>query len=497
MSNATPSYAAADTRYIASFDAGVSPARLHLAMTLAGAAWVPRDRDRLSVLDIGCGRGLTAIMLAAANPGWGVTGIDLQPAHVAEAQEVAADAGLDNARFMVADLAGFDEARAARLLPEADIVLCYGVWTWVPDVVRAGIVEVLRSRVKPGGLVVMGYNAMPGHAPFIALQRLLHDAVRDMPGSAEQRAAHAIEVLGRIRAIGSPHLPPDPELDAIIARAKALPNYMAHEWFTGSWRPVFPADLARDLAGAQLDYAGPVRPASNMPEFQLRPDQQAALAALPPGMDPETRLDTFLQRHFRNEVFVRGRRPPARDALANVTLALGGDPAQASVSLKTRAGVAALPKPQQVALLDALAGGPQRVGDLAALPGLRDVPPAGIALLLAESFTAHPLWRHGMPDAEGRARAARTNRAVARHILVDAKTERAALGIVSPPLGSGFPASTTDVAVIVALQAGVPADPAQLAAAVVPGSPADGPLAAEIAGRLALHLGAWRMLGIL
>ncbi len=496
MSHATPSYAAADTRYIASFDAGVSPARLHLAVTLAGAAWAPRDRDRLSVLDIGCGRGLTAIMLAAANPGWDVTGIDLQPAHIAEAEEVAADAGLDNARFMVADLAGFDEARAARLLPEADIVLCYGVWTWVPDAVRAGIVEVLRSRVKPGGLVVMGYNAMPGHAPFIALQRLLYDAVRDMPGSAEQRAAHAIDVLDRIRAIGSPHLPPAPELDAIIARAKALPNYMAHEWFTGFWRPVFPADLARDLAEAQIDYAGPVRPASNRPEFQLRPEQQAALAALPPWMDAETRLDAFLQRHFRNEIFVRGRRPPARGVLEEVTLALGGDPAQASVSLKTRAGVAALPKPQQAALIDALAGGPKRVGDLAALPEVRDIGPDGIALMLAESFTAHPLWRHDMPDAEGRARAARTNRAVARHVLADALPERAALGVVAPLLGSGFPASTTDLAVVTALQAGVPAEPAALAAAIAPGEGPDGPLSQQIAARLALHLEAWRALGI-
>ena len=35
------------------------------------------------------------------------------------------------------DLAEFDEDSAARLLPEVDVVICYGVWTWVPDGIEA------------------------------------------------------------------------------------------------------------------------------------------------------------------------------------------------------------------------------------------------------------------------------------------------------------------------------------------------------------------------
>ena len=60
MSDAKSRYGAADVRYVTAFQSEASPARL----------------------------------LAAANPGWEVIGLDLQPVHVVEAQEAAAAAGL-------------------------------------------------------------------------------------------------------------------------------------------------------------------------------------------------------------------------------------------------------------------------------------------------------------------------------------------------------------------------------------------------------------------
>jgi SAM-dependent methyltransferase len=500
MSLISAHYAATDVRYIAAFDPIVAPARLQLAVTLAGAAWAPRDRERLSVLDIGCGRGLTPMILAAANPGWDVTGLDLQPAHIAEAREIAADAGLDNARFIEADVAGLDAERAARLVPEADIVLCHGVWTWVPDVVREGIVELLRARVKPGGIVLMGYNALPAQAPYIALQRLLQDSVRGVPGTPAERGAHALGVLARIRAIGSPHLPPPAELDRIVARAEASPDYMAHQWFTDFWRPVFQADLARDLARAQLDYAGPVRPAAAMAELQLRPPQQAGLAALPAWMDPQTRLDAFLDRRFRFDIFVRGRRPAPRNALGEITLALGGDPARATVRLPTQAGSASLSPAQQAALLGALSGGPKRLAELAALPGADGLSAYDIAVMLTETFIAHPLWRDAAPDPAMAARAARCNLTVLHHYGIEAEASGTPLGAVALGLGSGVPASAVDLGTIAALQAGLPAEAGALARQLAPpgaDAKAQDALAAHIAGRLATHLDAWRALGVL
>lgn len=499
MSDAKARYGAADIRYVPAFDPHASPARLRLALALADTAWTPPDPERLTVLDIGCGRGLGVALLAAANPGWEAIGLDLQPAHVAEAREMAAEAGLANARFIEADLAELDAGASARLLPEVDIVVCHGVWTWVPDAVRAGIVALLRSRLRAGGLLLIGYNALPGFADCIGMQRLLHEAARATPGSEAEKGAAALALLEALRAAGAPYLPPAAMLDHVIAMARAAPAYMAHEWFTPFWRPVFHADLARDLAAARLDYGGTARPGASLPELNLRPAQREALAGLPAAMDGETLADAFLDRRFRTDIFVRGRRPGGRRTIGAMRFALAVHPDHAALQVETQSGVAALPQAAARAILGALAEAPRSAAELAALPDCAGLGPAEIALMLVESGSAHPLWRDPAADPALAARAARCNQAILRVLGPEALANRGPLGAVAPALGSAVAMGVPDLAVVAALQAGVPAEPEALAARIARRQ--DGPEAVAtiregVAAGLAMHLDAWRGLGV-
>ena len=149
------------------------------------------------MLDIGCGRGLTVCLLAAANPGWEVIGLDLQPVHVAEAREIAAEAGLDNARFIEADLAELDEAAQPRPAARGRHRHLQRRLDLGADPVRQGIVALLKARLAPGGLLLMGYNALPGFADCIAMQRFLMEAARGVPGGDAEKARAAFAVLRR------------------------------------------------------------------------------------------------------------------------------------------------------------------------------------------------------------------------------------------------------------------------------------------------------------
>jgi SAM-dependent methyltransferase len=497
MSGAKSRYGAADVAYAVAFQPETAPPRLQVALAIADTFWRPADRERLTVLDIGCGRGLTACLLAAANPDWDVIGLDLQPVHIAEAREVAAEAGIANARFIEADLAEFDAESAARLLPEVDVVICYGVWTWVPDAVREGILRLLKSRVKPGGVVYMGYNALPGFSDCIVLQRVLEEAARDVTGSAAERGAHALAALEALRAAGARYLPPAPLLDHIIAIARRNPAYMVHEWLTAFWRPVFHADLARDLARAGLDYGGSARPEQSVAEFNLDSTKRAAIAAAPPGFSAETLADTFVERRFRADIFVRGRRRGGHALLADLPLVMASDPAAANIQLRTRAANATLLPAQSAAIIDRLATGPATIGELAALPETRDLSSVELALLLVQSGFAHPLWRDPAAGA-ARARAARCNSVVLRRFGDESASINAPLGAVVPALGTGFAMAPSDLAVLVALQHGAAPDPAAIAARLV--GVGDGPEAiaqaeAAVASLLARRLSAWRMMG--
>lgn len=501
MTLATSRYGAADVRYVAAFQPEASPPRMQMALAIADTLWKPADRERITVLDIGCGRGITACLLAAANPGWDVIGLDLQPVHIAEAREVAAEAGLDNARFIEADLAELDAESSARLLPEIDVVICYGVWTWVPDPVRQGIVRMLHSRLKPGGLVMFGYNSLPGFSDCLVLQRLLEEAARGMPGSDEDRGRAALAAIEALRKAEARYLPPDQVLDHILKRGRSAPAYMVHEWLTSFWRPVFHADLARDLAPARLEYGGCARPGQSLPELHLGTSHREAIAAAPPGMARETLTDTFLNRRFRTDIFVRGRRPGGRRMLAGMRIALAADPAAVKIGIPTAGGEAGLPDDQAATLVEALAGGPKTLGELSLLPGCEDLRPVDIAVMLMESGVANPVWRDPpAADDPARLRAARCNAAMVKHFAYEASAINAPLGVVVPALGSALPHSASDLAVVVAMQRGCPPEPARIAEWLTDAEDGEEARLRTEAGVKRLldnHLGAWRAMGLL
>lgn len=117
------------------------------------------------VLDVGCGPGHIAVLLAQEAPGLTVTGIDLVPAMIALAQRHAAAAELsDRVRFQVADVAS---------LPFPDdqfdlVVSSLSLHHW-PDPAR-GLAEIDRV-LRPGGRVLI-YDL----ADWIF--RLAHDGMR-------------------------------------------------------------------------------------------------------------------------------------------------------------------------------------------------------------------------------------------------------------------------------------------------------------------------------
>lgn len=378
-----------DIEYLPGFYREQAPAHMALACLLGGVA-PPDLGGAFSYCDLGCGAGRTAMTLAAANPAAAFYGVDFHPAHIARARRLAQRAGLDNATFIEAGFADLADGDGGAL-PAFDVVALHGVYAWISPDNRKALVRLLARIVKPGGMVYVSYNSLPGWTPLAPLQRLLLENAALTHGAATEKIAAGIDFALKLRAAGADILG---EADAIKQLRAVGPTenddeklaYLAHEYLNAHWSPLYHADVARDMAAAKLTYAGSATLLENFPALSLTQEQHALLATVADPALRETFKDYCARRPFRRDVFVRGAQrltPAERDRrLSALRLALTVSHGERRATVKAPLGEAELPAWRYEPIFAALADGPKSVAELARLSDAPGVPPANPAELV-------------------------------------------------------------------------------------------------------------------
>jgi SAM-dependent methyltransferase len=368
-----------------------SPWHLAACCLMAGTAVdQPGPDDRLHYLELGCGQGFGALLLAAGNPSWQVTAIDFNPAHVAGARRMAAQAGIANATFIEADLATLAEDPACAAIPEADVVSLHGVWSWVAQPVQAGIVRLLKARVRPGGVVHVSYNALPGWQGAIGLQRLVRQAGLRSGNRSDRQVTAGLDLARALGEADARHLRHSPIANGMLERFKNLStDYLAHELMNGAWHPCFHADVADAMSEARLDWVGSASMTENFPELMLNEAQREIAARFDDPAMRELVKDMCVERALRSDIFVRGAASitsAARDAaLGDLVIGLTVAPGAFDHELDVPVGRISMGEKFYGTVVRALENGPRRIADLLALPELAGHsrnPPELIAMLV-------------------------------------------------------------------------------------------------------------------
>jgi SAM-dependent methyltransferase len=383
------SAASARGRYAIAFQPTQTPAHFALVAALAGHPWWPRER--MAVLDVGCGRGHAVHVMAAANPGWNVFGLDVDPSSIAEARTVAAHGGLVNAHFIELDLAAIGEGEIASL-PPFDVITVHGVWSWVGNDARTGLLRLFQERLAPGGLAYLGTNALPAAAKEAPLQRLLCHLAS---GTNEQQAEQAIAALRGLEALP---LKPSPMLRRLLASPLLLePAFVAHEFLTPHWRPDFHEDLCAALAPAKLDFLGSCNLFEALPSLYLDPALLDLHNILPAGPARELIKDLALPRSFRADLFVRGvRRSDSLPLLERLVLAAASPLPEEGPVLELGTRRATLHPAHWRTMASELARGPVRLGSLWRALGDAALSPAELLACLVDTDLVLPVFRRAV-----------------------------------------------------------------------------------------------------
>ncbi|OYX13489.1 MAG: methylase, partial [Rhizobiales bacterium 32-66-8] len=339
----------ADIEYLPGFYAEQAPSHLMLGCLVNGIE-PPVVSGPFTYCELGCGQGVTALVIAASNPQAEVVATDFNPAHIARARAMAKAAGLTNIRFLelsFADMGGHGD------LPDFDMVSLHGVWSWISAEDREHITRFLSQKVKSGGVVSVSYNAMPGWTALLPMQRLLLEQARHSPARSDQQVLKGLEWIERLQGAGSGVLGNATLLEQLrkgsgTGGAPDRAVYLAHEYLNANWHPQYHMDTAALLAQAKLGYIGSASLIDNFPDLSLKPEQRALLAEAPAGPLRETLKDYLVSRPFRRDLYVRGPRlmpDILRDrCLSTFGLALSIPPHEARTELDVPAGKAQLPE---------------------------------------------------------------------------------------------------------------------------------------------------------
>jgi len=455
-----------DVEYVAGFYGEQAPVSMELASLICGVEPPrnPGDSRPFAYCEIGCGHGTTLATLAATNPEGQFYGVDFMPAHIARAEDFARRAQLDNLHYIEADIAALAADPGADL-PQFDYVSLHGVYSWVSAEVRAGIVRFLQRFLRPGGLVYVSYNALPGWQPLAPTQRFMFEFARTLQGNSTERATGAIDFIRQMQAANAAAI--DPRAVALLGDASSMTRlpeeraaYLAHEFLNACWQPMFHMDVARDLAGAKLAFVGSAKRLENFAGVGLTPEAQALIDTLAEGPLRETARDYFNGRVFRRDIFVRGKRgldPAQRDRrLGEVQMLKGAQAPSEDHKAEVLGSTLTLNHSAYAPIFEALETGMHSVSDLcqvAAAKGARMSATEVLGMISGLGFGV-PVLRDVTLEA---VRAARRHNAVQAADALNAR-KQLTFALAVPVGHSGLTVSSLDAGVLDGLLKGLPAD---------------------------------------
>ncbi len=418
MSNWAGGYVA-DIPYTHGFYRDLAPSMMRLCAVLSGVA--PPAESTFNYCELGFGQGLTACLLASANPSGQFLGTDFNPDHLLTAQGVTRAAGLGNAHWYDD---GFDEFDR-RDLPPLDYVVMHGIYSWVNEQTRQQIRAFLRRRLRPGGLVYLSYNALPGWAATSGLRQMLFEyATEHVPGSmpATERIDQALKFLEKLRTAGSRYFTGSQDAASRLMGLVTLDRtYLVHEFLNEAWTPFYSRSISNQMREAKLGFIGS---GDVHDHFDGLCFSGEALKAIQEIADPrlrQTTRDYLLNTTFRRDLFSRGTRPLSSlertRLLLDTRFALATLPARVCRSLTAPIGEITLNEGFLNALVHSLGEGPKTLRRLTEEKALKGQGLNGILQMLGALIGAGDVLPCVAECEYDTAAAQRFNRALAEQAI--------------------------------------------------------------------------------
>jgi SAM-dependent methyltransferase len=298
-----------DVTYVRSFEPDLSPARLRLVAALNG--FTPPPADDFDYCELGSAHGDTTAALAAAFPRARFVGVDINAEHIASARELSRGGELGNVRFFERDF----EDLAKEDLPDFDFITAHGVLSWVGPQKRKALIEFAQRKLKPGGLLYVSYNALPGWAAVEPLRQLILGKAGLASGGTLDRAREGVRFAKLMEQKGAEYFKSNPGAKAMLqAMERHGLAYVVHEYLHAHWVPMYFAQVAAEMAASELFFVGQTPLYLNYRDLAIPSSLAPVFGEIKDRIAFESLKDFALNEYFRRDIYTKGRTVCSLDA---------------------------------------------------------------------------------------------------------------------------------------------------------------------------------------
>ena len=315
-----------------------------------------KESRNITYCELGSGQGMSLNFMAARDPGGTYIGVDYNPAQVKNARNFAEAANLKNVKIFEESFENLNDLD----MPDLDVVVLHGIWSWISKDMREKIVKFLRKRLKPGGLCYNSYNCTVGRASELPMRRLFISAEKAAAGKGVNGVTNAVGMMTELSELGARYFAKN---DVVKTRLKEFskqdPAYIIHEYLNDDWHPFFFSEVADELGEAKLNFVGQYHMARNMPKLALPNETQPHFERFTKVADKELLKDIWSNSAFRQDIYIKGpqtlRPEKQRDILTSLRYTLAVPRENCGLNVQFPGGSAKLPEKPYAAILDALA----------------------------------------------------------------------------------------------------------------------------------------------
>lgn len=257
-------------------------------------------------LELGYGQGFSLNAHAATDQEAEFWGTDFLPEQALNARTLALEAGLGT-KTLNYSFAELDDIARAGKLPAFDIIVFHGIWSWINKENQRHILNIIDTCLKPGGIVYVSYNAMPGRATLMPVRELmvLH-TTRKSPGKDSlTQAREAAQFVQALEKAGAAFFGETPACQGFVKAMETQPSsYLAHEYLNQDWHAPYIAEIANDMTAAKCYFVTSSRPLEGLDLAQPE-NTLDILKAIPDAVSREMIRSFNLNQGFRTDIFLK------------------------------------------------------------------------------------------------------------------------------------------------------------------------------------------------